>query len=275
MSRQERISIITVSLNNEAGLQKTLQSIAQQGDAEYQLIVIDGGSVDGSRAVIDTFSHLIAYWVSEPDQGIYHAMNKGIAQATGDYCLFLNAGDWLVENSLANAAKECTGEDIVYFGCYRSYSDGRVEEQSYPSRLTMRSFFKRTIGHQSTFIKRDLFRQYGTYNESFQLHADYDFWLKTIIIHRASCKYIDRFLCYYDMGGRSSQQSEQSQLEIERVLASYLPIRVLDDYQYWFDREQEMEVLWWYQSKPMLYRVLVFFFNIIRRVIRYVPRQSR
>lgn len=275
MESSKTISIITINLNNKDGLQKTIESIDEQKFSTYELIVIDGGSIDGSLDVIHSFDHIIDYWVSEYDTGIYHALNKGIHQSSGTYCLFLNAGDWLVKNSLSEAAMMCEGEGVIYFRCYRSYSDGRFEKQCYPPQLTMRSFYKRTIGHQSSLIRRDLFDLYGTYNETFQLHADYDFWIKTIILNNVSCKYAESYLCYYDMGGRSAQPSERSEQEINTILTSYLPARVLDDYQYWFHKEQKMEVLLWYRSKPFLYRGLVFFFNVAKRVVQYLPRTPR
>ncbi|MGK0307850.1 MAG: glycosyltransferase involved in cell wall biosynthesis, partial [Urechidicola sp.] len=92
------ISIITINYNDAVGLKKTMASVLEQTYEDIEYIVIDGGSTDGSKAYIELYHKDLAYWVSEPDQGIYHAMNKGIDQATGDYLLFLNSGDWLVDN---------------------------------------------------------------------------------------------------------------------------------------------------------------------------------
>ena len=93
-----KLSIITINLNNCKGLEKTIKSVISQRFTDYEFIVIDGGSDDESLECIKAHRNYIHYWVSEPDKGIYNAMNKGIAQAEGDYCLFLNSGDWLVEN---------------------------------------------------------------------------------------------------------------------------------------------------------------------------------
>ena len=139
----------------------------------------------------------------------------------------------------------------------------------------MRSLYKRTIGHQSSLTRRDLFCPYGTYNETFKIHADYDFWIKTIILNNVSCRYAECYLFYHDMGGRSAQLSERSQQEINTMLTSYLPARVLNDYQYWFHKEQKLEALLWYKFKPFLYRGLVFFFNVAKRVVQYLPRTPR
>ena len=265
------ISIITVNLNNRQGLEYTLGSVLAQSFTDYQLVVIDGGSTDGSVDVIRALSHKISYWISEPDWGIYHAMNKGLARASGQYCLFLNSGDWLTENGLLEAARVCTGEDIIYFNCYLSYSSTDFVEQTYPQNLTLRSFYKRTIGHQSTLIRRDLFNRYGSYNENKRLHSDYEFWIKTIIIENASCKYVNEFLCFYDMTGRSAASDSISQFEVATILNRYIPRRVQADYAYWYAKECDMEILEWYKANKLLYAALVFVYKVIRRVRKLMP----
>ena len=92
-----KLSIITINYNNLAGLQKTIESVVSQTFRDFEWIVIDGGSVDGSRELIERYANSFSYWVSEPDKGIYNAMNKGIVVAKGDYLLFLNSGDWLCD----------------------------------------------------------------------------------------------------------------------------------------------------------------------------------
>ena len=269
------ISIITINLNNRQGLEKTLISVINQSITDYQLVVIDGGSTDGSINIIRALSHKIHYWISEPDRGIYHAMNKGLAQAGGRYCLFLNSGDWLTENGLLEAVNACTGEDIIYFNCYRSYSSIDFVEQTYPSNLTFRSFYKKTIGHQSTLIYRDLFNRYGSYNETNRLHSDYEFWIKTIIIGDATCKYVNKFLCYYDMTGRSTTADSVSQFEVATALNMYIPQRVQDDYAYWYAREHDMEILEWYKANKSLYAALIFIYKVIKRIRKLVSIPTR
>ena len=93
------ISVITICFNNKAGLKRTLDSIAQQTLKPFELIVIDGGSTDGSVECIKQNEHIISYWVSEKDNGPYNAMNKGIERASGDFCIFMNSGDIFYSNS--------------------------------------------------------------------------------------------------------------------------------------------------------------------------------
>jgi len=95
-----KLSIITVNLNNAEGLRKTIESVVSQTYTDYEYIIIDGGSTDGCVEIIKQYEDKITYWVSEPDKGIYNAMNKGILKAKGEYCQFLNSGDWLIKESI-------------------------------------------------------------------------------------------------------------------------------------------------------------------------------
>ena len=119
-----KLSIITVNKNNAAGLKQTMESVISQDFDDYEYIVIDGGSSDESTAVIRQYEHKLAYWVSEPDSGIFNAMNKGIGKASGEYCLFLNSGDALTENSLINVFSVDLSEDIIYMNTYLAYQNG-------------------------------------------------------------------------------------------------------------------------------------------------------
>src|SRR5476651_1326552 len=110
-----KLSIITINFNNAVGLKKTIESLIKQQYREFQFIIIDGGSVDSSVDIIKEYADVIDYWVSEPDTGIYQAMNKGIREANGKYLMFLNSGDYLFENTtLQKMAPILCGEDIVY-----------------------------------------------------------------------------------------------------------------------------------------------------------------
>ncbi|GAB3961654.1 glycosyltransferase family 2 protein [Spirosoma harenae] len=267
---QKKLSIITINWNNATGLRQTIESVTSQLTSHCEYIVIDGNSDDGSQEVIKEYTSYITYWQSEPKAGIYSDMNKGIARATGEYCLFLNSGDWLNKGILKEAISECTGEDIIYFNTYLSYDNNRFEAVRYSPALTMRSFFKHTIGHQSTLIKRVLFSRHGMYDETLHLHADYAFWIKSIILENATYKYVNKFLAYYDMNGQSSQSNKYTIQEISTVLDQSLPKRVLADYDYWHKREREMEILAWYKNQKVLYTMLVFFYKVVKKLRKLV-----
>lgn len=272
MSESPILSIITINLNNRIGLEKTIQSVIAQTSVDYEYIIIDGESVDGSVDIIKKYKEHITYWISEPNKGIYGNMNRGLKECKGKYCLFLNSGDWLVDEILNNILPHCCIDDIIYFNTYLSYNDNKFEELRYQSSLTMMSFYKRTIGHQSTLIKRDLFTKYGMYNENNKLHSDYEFWIKTIIIANCTARYEDIFLAFYDMGGRTSNPSKQGEGEIEDIQARYLPRRILEDYSFWYDKDKKIEILLWYRKQKVLYALLVLFYKVIKNVARLISK---
>ena len=110
-----KISVITINYNNKEGLEKTIESVVNQSLQDFEYIVIDGNSTDGSQEILEKYTAKISHAVSEPDTGIYNAMNKGIKAATGEYILFLNSGDeFYATQSLEKAAEHLTGEDIIY-----------------------------------------------------------------------------------------------------------------------------------------------------------------
>ena len=118
-----KLSIITINLNNAAGLRKTIESVVNQTFTDYEYLIIDGGSTDGSVEVIKEFADKITYWVSEPDKGIYNAMNKGILKARGEYLQFLNSGDWLVDNEVLFRVFSLNHFEDILYGLEPYYRD--------------------------------------------------------------------------------------------------------------------------------------------------------
>ena len=207
-----KLSIITINLNNAAGLQKTIESVVSQTFADYEYIVIDGGSTDGSVDVIKRYADKITYWVSEPDRGIYHAMNKGITLAKGEYCQFLNSGDWIVQpDGLQYVFDKNPIEDIVY--CDVQYYG---KPYFFADQLTLRFFFEESISHQASFIKRALFSIYGLYNEKYKIISDWEFFLKAIFKEQCSYRHIQFVLIDYDLNGISSSYLYEKLNEKER-----------------------------------------------------------
>ncbi len=232
-----RLSIITINLNNAIGLQKTIESVVNQTFTDYEFIVIDGGSTDGSVDIIKQYAEKITYWVSEPDKGIYNAMNKGILLAKGEYCLFLNSGDWLIEaKGLQKAFEIIGGEDIIY-------CDLQTEKEIWynPEKLTLLTFFKGTIGHPSTFIKTTLFSTIGYYNENNKIVSDWEFIITAIIKFQCSYQHIAFLLTYFGNDGISSNPTYQKlhQDEREKVLKEGFPM-MYDDYEQLMSLTKEM-----------------------------------
>lgn len=207
-----KLSIITINRNNRSGLEKTIQSVVTQTSGEFEYIVIDGASTDGSVEVIEQFNNSTIEhfrWVSEPDTGIYNAMNKGILKAKGEYLLFLNSGDWLVdENVVIDFIKNVFGTDIVYGDLNYVYGND-VKMIKIPEKLNLEYFWWHSLPHQSVFFRRNLFEQFGLYNENYKCLADWDFCMKTIVLNNCSYKHFNRLISNFDTDGISSNQTSE------------------------------------------------------------------
>ena len=162
------VSIITINYNNNLGLIKTISSVIAQTFKNFEFIVIDGGSNDGSVETIKENSDIIDYWVSEKDKGIYHAMNKGVAQASGDFLLMLNSGDSLASfDTLSDVFKDKEYSDSILYGNIRWESKDTVFKDSiFPDSLNFKYFWLNSIGHQAAFIKRSAHDIVGFYNKN-------------------------------------------------------------------------------------------------------------
>ena len=221
-----KLSIITINYNNKSGLQKTINSVINQTYTNYEYIIIDGGSIDGSKEVMERYEDKITYWVSEPDKGIYNAMNKGIREAKGEYCFFLNSGDWLINNNILSLVfyDNIIDEDIVYGDIETSI--GKI---TYPERVTLLYFIHNSICHQASFIKRSLFQKYGFYSENYKIISDWEFFVVCIIKNNNSYKKIAHTISHYDIDGVSSNNLELLIYEREIALQKLFPL-IYEDY---------------------------------------------
>lgn len=186
------IDIITINLNNKEGLKRTIESVINQTYFDkVNFIIIDGGSTDGSVDIIKEYSDKLYYWISEKDDGIYNAMNKGIKVSLNDYCLFLNSGDYLKENNaLERVFPYLNGDyDLVYGNEWKlkdRYKNNSPYEAKYPDKLD-ESFFRRTsLPHQSTFIKTELLKKHK-YDEGYKVISDWKFFRES---WKNGCTYI-------------------------------------------------------------------------------------
>lgn len=184
-----KISVITINYNDVLGLEKTILSVINQANVLLEYIVIDGSSTDGSKEIIKKYQDKITYWVSEKDSGIYNAMNKGIDAATGDYLLFMNSGDVLINNKdiLAICCNKLK-EDIVAFDCFLEKKNGIVGRRTHINKPTLYYVYKKGFKHQSTFIKRNLFIKLGNYNETYKIAGDYEFWIRCFLDSKTTSK---------------------------------------------------------------------------------------
>lgn len=223
-----KVSVITINYNNAEGLRKTIKSVAEQTFREYEYIVIDGGSDDGSKEIIAEHQNQLSYWCSEKDSGIYNAMNKGILKAKGDYLLFLNSGDCLHNSAvLEEVSGWLSGDDIIY-GDLMYVGDGSVPTvYTYPDVLNIDYFLEHSLGHPASFIKRELFKD-CLYAESLKIVSDWEFFVKKIVLEEVSYKHIAKTITDFDMGGISSRLVDVCNEERMLVLKRLFPGMVYD-----------------------------------------------
>lgn len=257
--KDKRISIITINFNNRTGLLKTINSVLNQSYDDFEYIVIDGGSTDGSVDVIKKYSEKISYWVSEKDNGIYHAMNKGVAVAKGDYTLFLNSGDRLYNNDVINNANPLSWTADIVCGNVITDAGKRL---SAPIEVTMEYFINGSLPHPSTFIKRSLFG-IRPYNENYKIMGDRDFFMYHLISRNSSYQRLNLDISLFDITGISSTAIKDNNDESLRQLAidSILPERVKEDYKLFMGERDNYHRLFYVISKSnkkkYVYRIVV------------------
>ena len=222
-----KITIITVNFNNLEGLKKTAESVLSQTYKDFEFIIVDGGSRDGSKEYIEEISDNVTLWVSEPDSGIYNAMNKGIKMAKGDYICFLNSGDiFFDENTLNSVANQVDGEVGIYYGDMIWNEKRRRRLIQVPEMLTYPYVLSHGVNHQSCFIKRSLFEEFFFYNEEFKIIADWEFLLYVIFKKNILTKHLGITVCIYDATGISSVGKNQRAIYDDRqiVIDRHFPL---------------------------------------------------
>ncbi len=225
-----KVSIITVAYNNLEGLKKTLDSVKTQTWNEFEYIVIDGGSKDDTVSYLESLDNQIDYWVSEPDKGVYNAMNKGIKKAKGEYLIFLNSGDHFYNNKVLEAnIKYLEIHDIIYFNLQVNDNEETYIKE-YPDVLSFAYFVKDTLPHPATFIKKSLFEKVDYYDERLKIVSDWKFFMDSICKYNASSKRVDIPLSTFYLDGMSSNPKNKSTIIKERqdVLNSEYPLFVRD-----------------------------------------------
>lgn len=200
-----KLSIITINLNNASGLQKTIESVFAQTFTDYEYIVIDGGSTDASKELMEKHKKKFVYAISEKDKGIYNAMNKGVGKAKGEYLLFLNSGDYLANDEvLSHVLAQTENKDLIY-GILVLDRKGVLYHKEYPEQLHFSFFLKDTVPQPSSIIKRGLFQLVGLFNENLRSTSDWEFFLNAVCKYNASYKYIPIPFTVFNTEGITSQ----------------------------------------------------------------------
>lgn len=201
------VSIVTVTLNTAATVERTIRSVLGQTYGPIEYIVIDGGSTDGTLDIIDRYGADIAYRVSEADRGIYHAMNKGIAAATGQILGIINSDDWLEEDAVARVVEAAAGlheEPCVIHGKLALFDrEGTFVGNRAPRRLPFYALFSTPFKHPATFLTRTLYDLVGGFDEDIGLSADYDLMLR-ILRSRSRIVFVDEVLTNVQLIGVST-----------------------------------------------------------------------
>ena len=268
-----KLSIITINFNDRVGLDKTIQSVINQTYRDFEYIVIDGASTDGSVDVIKKYADRLTHWVSEPDTGIYNAMNKGTRLAQGEYCLYLNSGDFFASDDvLEKVFSHSFSEDIV--SCICLDFDEKHEWLKVPPRdVSLFTFVGGSLPHPTSFIKRELLNRLGGYNESYRIISDWCFFVDAMLSYKASYRTLDIILVKFNCYGISSTSANAENAEKEEYLNNRYQ-RIFEDY-IPYDDEAVYNVLSWAHDKKFMRKLLVLPFKVINRLLRLRNRLSR
>lgn len=272
-----KLSIITINRNNAAGLEKTMRSVAAQTFKEFEYIVVDGASTDGSVEVIKKLEPDFASlkWVSEPDSGIYNAMNKGMRMASGEYIQILNSADCLASEDVIErmlSALENSGyPSILYGNMIKCFPDGRkmVDKSFKGQEITMLGMYTGTLNHDPAYIRRGLFDKYGFYDESLKIVSDWKWYLQALIFGGEKPEYVDLDVTLFDMTGISETNKELDRSERKQVLDQLFPKAVLADYERFAFPIEQMKRL---QRHPWAYKMVWF---VERCLFKMEKRKNR
>jgi glycosyltransferase involved in cell wall biosynthesis len=194
-------SIITICFNEAASISATCRSIAQLASGDYEWIVVDGGSTDGTLGILDRYRSFMKVFLSEPDEGIYNAMNKGAALASGEYLLFMNGGDRFYDAAALDPIRSAALADVIVSDVKLGH-DGDVFLR-YPEALSPSWLLKHMLPHQAALIRRELFERCGGYNEGFRIAGDYELFARLFRRCKASYSHVAAVTAVFGRGGIS------------------------------------------------------------------------
>lgn len=201
-----KLSIITINLNNVSGLRDTLNSVKKQSFRDFEWIVVDGDSQDGSKELIEQNTQFITKWVSEKDTGIYNAMNKGSRMASGDYVMYLNSGDQLFDaHTLSVIFEKDHTADIMFGNIVVSDDPNCIPRGQMTDKFSI--FSQLTIvpvPHPASFFKREFIKSMSFYDESYKILGDSDLFFRSIFINNCTLEYLGVVVNIFDSHGISS-----------------------------------------------------------------------
>lgn len=222
-----KLSIVTITYNNLEGFKKTAASVLSQNYCDYEWIVIDGGSTDGTREYVASLERQPDYWCSEKDNGVYNAQNKGIAHARGEFVCCMNAGDTFHESvTLENVFKENIVADVIY-GDWVNVMNGKHILLNAPKKITSFFFYHGNICHQAMFVRTGLMQKYP-FDENFKVYADWKAW-RNLIKREYRFEYVPVVVCDFEADNGLSAQIGNALKKEYRMLEEDTPADVLKD----------------------------------------------
>lgn len=211
---QPRLSVITIVYNNVRDIERTMLSVINQTYTNLEYIIIDGESSDGTLEVVNKYQHRISKLISEPDKGIYDAMNKGLSLGTGDYVLFMNSGDEIYSVETVEKVFACEPDADIYYGETEMFDQqwrslGQRRHQA-PEKFSWKSFqWGMSVSHQAIYIKRSITEPFDM---QYQLSSDIDWIIKAA---KKARKIVNThlYVAKYMVGGMSKAKHKQSLVE--------------------------------------------------------------
>lgn len=275
-----KLSVITINKNNAAGLERTLKSVASQTCNDFEHVIIDGASTDGSVPVIREYAENSQYqvkWISEPDSGIYNAMNKGIRMASGDYVQFLNSGDCLADATVVErmlgSLEENNFPSILYGNMLKVFKDGKIlNDKCFAGQdISFLGFYTGTLNHSSALIKRSLFEKYGFYDESLRIVSDWKWYLQAIALGEEKPVFTDIDVTLFDMNGISETNKNLDKAERRKVLEELIPAAILKDYDDFAFPINQIKRL---KRHPWAYKIVWFIERCLFKVEKAVIKRT-
>jgi glycosyltransferase involved in cell wall biosynthesis len=296
-----KLSIITINYNNAAGLQKTMESVLNQTSRDFEYIVVDGASSDSSCQVISQqlavssqqltgdveVSNIRVRWISEKDNGIYDAMNKGIRMAKGEYVQFLNSSDTLVLPDVTERMiKELQNQEIrtknqeviekseelevqiLYGNMLKRVGQKVICDKGFAGRQpTMFDFYTGTLNHSPVYIKRSLFDDFGLYDETLKYVSDWKWYVQVILYGGVNPHYVNMDVVDFDMSGVSTSNWDKTLKEKRAEMEKLFPAAILKDYDDWSFGIDQIKRL---KRHPWSYKIVYLLERILFKIEKYV-----
>ena len=223
MNTERKYSIIVVTRNNDQGVERTLNSIRSLDYARKETIVVDGASTDNTKDILAQFEDIITFSLSEKDSGIYNAMNKGIQHVTGDYVVFMNAGDIFADSNVLKTVNACDGDIILGSEEYGG------QPRMVKGEMTLYDLFSVGINHQAVYYRREVLQKYG-FDESYKLTADLKSVIEPYVKDKVKLSFVTDILAVCEGGGASKVHWRDTLVENRRMVSELVDPFYREDY---------------------------------------------